>query len=113
VLMPTTFERSLLRQGRRGTVVTIPASWMAIHYLTVGDKVEIEVDDALIIYPHRGRKRKAANFVRVIGRKTGRYSYRVSVPPSWMRQHNLRPGDKVRVQVGEELTISAIPKSNG
>jgi len=109
--MPTTFERSLVRQGRRGTVVTIPAGWMATHYLTVGDKVEIEVDDALVIYPHGGRRWKPTNLVRVIGKKSGAYSYRVSVPPSWMRQHNLRPGDKVRVQVGDELTISAIPKS--
>ena len=108
-LMPTTFDRSLLRQGLRGVVVTIPAGWMTIHYLKAGDRVQLELNHLLRIRAYRGGRGKPNTVVRTIGKKTGQHSYRVAVPPAWLRQHGLGPGDRVQLQVGDELTISHIP----
>jgi|GEM_PF-2941804 len=107
--MPTTFERSLIAHDRRGVVVTIPAGWMSIHYLKAGDRVQLEVDHDLVIRPYRTGKRRARNLVRVIGKKTGSYSYRLAVPPSWLRRRGLQLGDRVQLEVDHDLTIRPAP----
>jgi len=107
--MPTTFERSLIARGLRGVVVTIPAGWMSMWGLKAGDKVQLEANHMLLVLPYRGRKRHASNLIRVIGKKTGRYSYRLAVPPSWLRRRGLQLGDRVQLEVDHDLTIRPAP----
>lgn len=53
--MPTISERSLMRMGDGGLVLTIPKSWAQYYKLKPGDKVEVVTNGILKVRPKRKR----------------------------------------------------------
>ena len=49
--MPSLMERSLIRFGDGGCVVTLPVAWLRFYGLQPGDKVELVANGELIIRP--------------------------------------------------------------
>jgi len=49
--MPTMTERSLMRMGHEGLVMTIPKSWARYHKLQAGDRLIVITDGKLIVKP--------------------------------------------------------------
>lgn len=52
-LMPAIFERKLFKIGEGGIAVTLPKSWINFYGLQAGDRVEILVDNDLVIRPRK------------------------------------------------------------
>ncbi len=48
-LMPVIFERKLFKIGEGGIAITLPKSWINYYGLKPGDKVEIIVNNDLVI----------------------------------------------------------------
>lgn len=51
--MPSITERSLIRMGDGGLVITIPKSWAEYYSLRPGDKVEVIANGILRVRPKR------------------------------------------------------------
>ena len=57
--MPTISERSIIKFGNGGLVLTIPIGWARYYSLSPGDKlITIANDDLVVKAPHLGRKKK-------------------------------------------------------
>lgn len=54
--MPAIFERSLIRMGQGGLVVTLPKPWLAYYKLKAGDRVVLLTNGKLVIKPKPRRK---------------------------------------------------------
>ena len=59
--MPAIFERSLIKMGAGGLVITLPKSWTRYYNLKAGDKLEVIADGKLIIRPIR----KTTNHIKI------------------------------------------------
>ena len=53
---------------------------------------------------------EAKNEVRKLLKISG--TYYLSIPPNFVKAHNLDPGDGLLVQIGDVLTVSPVPKGD-
>lgn len=49
--MPTKYERSLIRMGKGGLVISLPKSLVCYYGLKPGDRLEVIANDELTINP--------------------------------------------------------------
>ena len=49
--MPAIFERSLIKMGKGGLVVTLPKAWVDYLHLKAGDRVVLVCNKKVVIYP--------------------------------------------------------------
>ena len=49
--MPSLFERSLIRIGKKAHAIVLPTAWVRYHELQAGDKLEVIANDELTISP--------------------------------------------------------------
>lgn len=54
--MPILVQRTIIKFGNGGLVVTIPKAWADYHKLVPGDKVEMKADHNLVIKIKRKRE---------------------------------------------------------
>ena len=52
--MPIRVERKLFKIGEGGFALTVPKAWINYHHLGAGDKVEVIVNDDLIVRVKKG-----------------------------------------------------------
>lgn len=72
--MGTLLERTLMRMGQGGLVVSIPKGWAAYYGLKPGDKVIIIANGSLRIRPkiRHGNDSQRQNKIRLIGSESRR-----------------------------------------
>jgi len=51
--MPILTLRKLIRFGGDGVVITVPTGWVRYHKLKAGDRLEVIVNDNLVVRPNR------------------------------------------------------------
>lgn len=56
--MPTITERSLIKMGNGGLVITIPKAWAKFYKLQAGEKVEVTTNGDLRVRPQRRKRRR-------------------------------------------------------
>ncbi|MFC1930345.1 AbrB/MazE/SpoVT family DNA-binding domain-containing protein [Chloroflexota bacterium] len=54
--MPSITNRSLIRFGQKGLVITLPKSWADYYHLKPGDKVAVVANGKLVIKPNIKKK---------------------------------------------------------
>jgi len=49
--MPTVTTRKVIKLGKNGLVITLPAGWVRYYHLKAGDRLEVIANKKLIVRP--------------------------------------------------------------